>query len=368
MSRKGTKIAKHVFQYFVVTANILAALLLVASAYSDRVPPETSMTFSYLGLIFPFICLLNLLFFIYWLFMRKGVFMLIGLVTLVLCWNPVSSYFPVHFQTPVPEENVIKVLTYNVMSFAYTDHTKEKPNKIVQYIAESGADIVCMQEYLVFARGENRLTAKKLDKALSMYPYSSVVKQKTLEYGVAVYSKYPIITSRKIKYPSKYNGSAIFSLDVNGKTLTLINNHLESFKLTMEDKGRYSDFVTGAGLETFDGLRGTIQQKLGPAFLIRAKQARVVADEISNNKSDYLLVCGDFNDTPISYAHRKIQGSLLDAFAETGNGPGTTYNQNYFWFRIDKILHSANMEAYNCTVDKVKYSDHYPVWCYLRLN
>jgi endonuclease/exonuclease/phosphatase family metal-dependent hydrolase len=143
---------------------------------------------------------------------------------------------------------------------------------------------------------------------------------------------------------------------------------LESFKLTSEDKVHYSDFIKSAGPETFDGLRGTIQQKLGPAFLIRARQSRIIADEIQKNRSDYLLVCGDFNDTPISYAHRKIQGPLLDAFAESGWGPGTTYNQNYFWFRIDHIMHSPNMEAFNCTVDKVKYSDHYPVWCYLKLN
>ena len=36
--------------------------------------------------------------------------------------------------------------------------------------------------------------------------------------------------------------------------------------------------------------------------------------------------------------------------------------------RIDHILHSANMRSYNCKVDKVHYSDHYPMWCYLQLN
>jgi endonuclease/exonuclease/phosphatase (EEP) superfamily protein YafD len=148
----------------------------------------------------------------------------------------------------------------------------------------------------------------------------------------------------------------------------LINNHLESFKLTSKDKVRYLDFIKGAGPETFGGLRATIQQKLGPAFLIRAGQARAVAEEIKQSRGDYLLVCGDFNDTPVSYAHRVVQGDLLDAFAESGCGPGITYNLNYFWFRIDHILYSSNMEAFQCTVDPVRYSDHYPVWCYLRLR
>ena len=85
-------------------------------------------------------------------------------------------------------------------------------------------------------------------------------------------------------------------------------------------------------------------------------------------KFPYLIIMGDFNDTPISYAHRTIQGDLVDAFAESGRGMGVTYNQNFFWFRIDNILHSPNMTAFNCSVDKVSYSDHYPLWCYLRLE
>ena len=64
--------------------------------------------------------------------------------------------------------------------------------------------------------------------------------------------------------------------------------------------------------ETLDGLRSSIEQKLGPAFRIRARQARAVAEEIKKIDTDYVLVCGDFNDTPISYAHRTIQGPLKE--------------------------------------------------------
>ena len=34
-------------------------MLLIVSAYSDRVSPETSMTLSYLGLAFPVLCVVN---------------------------------------------------------------------------------------------------------------------------------------------------------------------------------------------------------------------------------------------------------------------------------------------------------------------
>ncbi|MDR1259702.1 MAG: endonuclease/exonuclease/phosphatase family protein [Tannerellaceae bacterium] len=359
---------KDVVRYFFVMANVMAAALLIASAYSDRVAPEKTLLFSYLGLVFPLICFLNAGFIVCWAFLGRWKYLLLGIAFFAVCWNPVRSYFPVHLRGDVPQGNVIKVLTYNVMGFAYaSDPEKDAPNRIISYIAGSEADIVCLQEYFINRRPDG-LTARKIKEALKMYPYSSVVNLKNFGWGLAVYSKYPITASRRIEYDSRDNGSSIHLITVNGKTLTLINNHLESFKLTSEDKVRYLDFIKGAGPETFDSLRSTVQQKLGPAFLRRARQARAVAGEIKESRSDYILVCGDFNDTPVSYAHRTVQGDLLDAFAGSGTGPGVTYNLNYFWFRIDNILHSPNMKAYRCTVDHIDYSDHYPVWCYLKLN
>ena len=40
-------------QFLFVVANVVAVVLLIVSAYSDRVSPETSMTLSYLGLALP---------------------------------------------------------------------------------------------------------------------------------------------------------------------------------------------------------------------------------------------------------------------------------------------------------------------------
>lgn len=368
---EGLKTLKLLFKSLFVLTNVLIVMLFIASAWSDRISPDTALVFSYLGLAFPVLCILNLCFILYWLFLWEWRFLLIGLSAFLLCWGPVKKYFPYHSQTKdIPKENVLKVLTYNVMGFGYKDHSKDSPNKIVQYIADSGADIVCLQEYAV-GKSEKFLTPQKLYKALYMYPYRSVIPINSsgyLNFGIAVYSKYPISNSRRIKYESESNGSSVHELNVNGKKLTLINNHLESFKLTMEDRSRYTDFIKNISTDTFDGIKGALEQKLGPAFKIRAKQAEAVAVEIAKAKGEYVLVCGDFNDTPISYAHRTIQGPLVDSFAESGRGMGVTYNQNMFLFRIDNILHSSNMKSVNCTVDKIRYSDHYPLWCYLTME
>lgn len=368
---EGLKTLKLLFKSLFVMANVLVVVLFIISAYSDRVSPDTILGFSYLGLAFPVLFVLNLCFVIYWLFLWEWRYLLIGLSAFLICWGPVSKYFPYHARTiEVPKENVLKVLTYNVMGFAYKNHSKDSPNKIIQYIADSGADIVCLQEYAA-GKSDNFLTNKKVNNALNMYPYRSLIPINSsgyLNFGIAVFSKYPISNSRKIKYDSDFNGSAVHEINVNGKKLTLINNHLESFKLTMEDRSRYKAFIKNLSTDTFDGIKGALEQKLGPAFKIRSKQAEAVAAEIAKAKGDYILVCGDFNDTPISYAHRTIQGPLVDSFAESGQGMGVTYNQNMFWFRIDNILHSPNMKSINCTVDKIRYSDHYPLWCYLTME
>lgn len=130
------------------------------------------------------------------------------------------------------------------------------------------------------------LTNQKIANALKMYRYRSIIPigtSGTLKFNIAVFSKYPISKSRKIKYDSSFNGSSIHELDIRGKKLTLINNHLESFKLTMEDRSHYSAFIKNLNSETLDGLRSSIEQKLGPAFRIRARQARAVAEEIKRS-------------------------------------------------------------------------------------
>lgn len=350
-----------------MTSNVVVVILFIIAAYSDRVPPQTSLLLSYMGLGFPVLCVLNISFIVYWICLQKWKFTLVGILSFIVCFGPVTTYFPLHGKSNEIPDNALKVLTYNVMGFAYKNHTEAKPNKIVKYIIDSGADIVCLQEYSV-SPSEKYLTTKKLYSALSMYPYKNV---SDLASGskIAVFSKYPIRNSRRVKYASAFNGSSVHEITIKGKTLTLINNHLESLKLTSEDRTKYAEFIKSLSADKFDGLKGTIQRKIGPAFLLRAKQADAVAAEIKNAKGDYILVCGDLNDTPISYAHRTIQGPLVDAFAESGCGMGISYNQNFFFFRIDHIFHSDNITSVNCTVDgKMKESDHYPVWCYLVMN
>ena len=62
-----------------------------------------------------------------------------------------------------------------------------------------------------------------------------------------------------------------------------------------------------------------------------------------------------------------MKGNLKDAYVANGFGPGITYHEDLFLYRIDYILHSKNIKSYRTTVGKVNYSDHYPVYSYLNL-
>ncbi|MDE6347549.1 MAG: endonuclease/exonuclease/phosphatase family protein, partial [Bacteroides sp.] len=186
---------------------------------------------------------------------------------------------------------------------------------------------------------------------------------------IACYSKFPILSARTLNYPSEYNGSLLYEIKIGEDTLTLINNHLESNKLTLADKEVYEEMLKSPEKEKVKSGARLLIRKLAEASAIRAPQADAIAREIAASAHPYVIVCGDFNDSPISYAHHTIARELDDAFTESGRGLGISYNQNRFYFRIDNILTSKNLKAYNCTVDRsIKDSDHYPIWCHIALD
>ena len=81
-----------------------------------------------------------------------------------------------------------------------------------------------------------------------------------------------------------------------------------------------------------------------------------------------LIMCGDFNDTPLSYAYKKISNDLKDAFVYAGYGLGNTYSGNLPPVRIDFILHSPSFNSHEFKVHGILLSDHYPVSVFINMN
>ncbi|MCC8146599.1 MAG: endonuclease/exonuclease/phosphatase family protein, partial [Bacteroidales bacterium] len=348
----------------------ISLIVLLGSAFSNRISPLSSTYIPYLGLFFPFVLAFNILLLFFWVIFRKWLQALTFILVIIVCWGSIRTYFPINPKTKEIPENCIKILTYNVMRFEHLKkHTKDSPNPIIQYVIDQDPDIVCFQEFGMSLSNKKLLMENDIAKALHKMPYYHIEKldfpHETQMFGLAVFSKFPILSVKPLPIESKYNGSCVFELNIHGKKLTLINNHLESNKISADERSDYYNLTKELDTHKLEAFTHMMFQRLTPAYKLRAIQADMISEVIQNTKNNYTIVCGDFNDTPISYARYKIKGNLKDAFTESGSGMGITFNRHRFFFRIDYILHSDNIKAYNCTVGNLKNSDHYPVWTYL---
>ena len=362
---------KSLFKIIFFGANVFALLFLFSFFLVWNVSPVKFTPIAYIGLVAPFVILVNLFFLIFWLLFRSWKLCLINFICFLICYNPVLSYSPLNVVNYTQPESSIKVLSYNVRGFNWKFDEEWSKNPIITYVKSVDADIVCFQEYLA-STNDKFSSSINLQKALEVYPYYHVTPLRNTrggyEYGLACFSKYPIIEVEQIPIVSTDNGSVLYKLNINGKIITLVNNHLESNRLTLADKKLYKAFYKKRNSRMLDDVAHNIDNKLGRAYKLRAPQADMIDQYVKNQNTDGVIVCGDFNDTPISYVYHKVKEELVDSYTESGFGPGITYHENYFWFRIDYILHSKNMNAYKFHIDKVKYSDHYPVWTYLNFK
>ena len=100
--------------------------------------------------------------------------------------------------------------------------------------------------------------------------------------------------------------------------------------------------------------------KLEASITRRPEQVDLVLKNIrSNNKAS--VVCGDFNDTPMSYTYNQLMKGRNDAFVEAGSGFGATYSFLWPALRIDYTLFPDNYTVTGHEIQRIGYSDHYPV-------
>ena len=240
----------------------------------------------------------------------------------------------------------ITILTWNTGRMG--NFQKPEKNEVLQYLVSQDADVVCLQEVDVY-KDAKYLTLSDVKRTLgAKYPYSYLdfsVYDKRHQYGTMVWSKYPLIHKQSIHYETAGNLSNRCDIVVGRDTFRLFNNHLESYKFTSGD------------MEDMDH----IWEKWERAIPLRNKQAQVVRKEIE--ASPYpVIVVGDFNSIPLSFAYWHISSGLHDAWSETHPWSwGATYWYRGIGLRIDYILCSDPLQPSQCEVKKAKGSDHLPV-------
>lgn len=346
--------------------NAFFSLLMLATAYADRIDPSVHPTLSCIGLTFPILLVINLCCYLLILVMQQYKLLWFPTLAFILCFGQIRDTLPIHlfaYEAPLKSQ---KLLSYNVMAFNGLGN-KDGGKRILEYLKSSDAHIICLQEYAV-GLSKNHITQKEVDKALKEYKYHRINKigegKKSISSTLACYSKYPILSARNIKMSSRYNGAMAYELKIDNDTVLLINCHLESNRLTKADRQLYEEILEMPEGNKLKNNSKTLLHKLATAANIRGEQAKAIAQTISESKHKEVIVCGDFNDTSTSFAHRTISQGLQDAFTETGTGLGISYNQQFFYFKIDHILCSPNITPYRCLVDNdIKESDHYPIMC-----
>ena len=345
----------------VAGANIATILLMLLIGYSDRLNPVSYPLLSTFGLGFPIFMLLNLGFLLFWV-VFKFRWVVIPVTGFIICFGPIRTYMPLNFKSEPPAD-AIKMMTWNIWNLQGWED-KSQPNPVYEYIARQNADIVCLQE-----AHPKYIKQKYIDERLSaIYPYMASSDSEKKRDLLVLLSKYPIVKQEEIAYESNANHSTAFYIKMGTDTVLVVNNHLESSRLTIDDRNNFSEMVKG-DMERDSARQQSklIIHKLSKANVKRAPEADAVAEYASQHAQYRTILCGDFNDGPISYAHHRFTHQLQDCFIESGRGLGFTFHHYAMHVRIDHIFASHHWVPYACYVDSdVKLSDHYPVISWLQ--
>ena len=256
------------------------------------------------------------------------------------------------FQTPVSaikddKENTLTVISYNASHFFC--NKQYTMDEATDYIKGLTPDILCFQE----SPCSEYYQADSIRNIFKFVPYSCH-SYRTDHLPMSIYSRYPIRWINTLYYTNSVNLSMVVDVDINGKMVRVINNHLQTTGIS----GYKGQIVSPERdyklrIKSFGDLVWAIRDN----FQRRAKQADRIRDEIE--KSPYpVIVCGDFNDTPASYTYRRIKGNLVDGFIEAGSGYQYTFRQLKRLWRIDYILHSKEFQGTECYSPDLPYSDH----------
>lgn len=368
----GISRSKSSFSYFMRIITFVCMTSLLLSYLCPFVHPSDFWILPFFGLAYPVILLFSLLFLIYWTFLKSRMAIFV-LITLLfggkLHFRTVS--IPMNHEESTDSSNTLKITSYNVRLFDLYDWNKEgkfvNRNKIFNYLKTENSDIVCFQEFYHQDRPTDFVTRDSL-KLLLQSPYCHERYSHKLNgrqnFGIAMLSKYPMIARGDIMFEDPLNidnNYCIFADIVKGiDTFRVYNIHLQSIKFKKDDYSIFED-----SLHKKNTSKSTIQlllEKLRVAYPKRAEQARKVIEHIQLSPFP-VIICGDFNDTPMSYSYNIFNSLLTDAFRNSGSGLGITYAGKVPAGRIDYIFYSKGLHSANFHIQKEVLSDHKAITC-----
>lgn len=341
--------------------NVLILGITIFCGFASDIDPE-KMPFSGLALMsFPIWYFLSLLLLILNLFICRSVTP-VNAAALIIAIKPFLAFCPIHpFAGNLTDEekaNSFKILSYNTLSFVdYSAPQNPDFNRTMHTILSSKADAVVLLEYENQGRISRFVPQSQLDSLHSIYPY---FERGSL--GTVMYSKRPVLHIQPPENVHSMGSIEAFRTYIEENPINIFAVHLESIGLNNDDKELYSEITdTKPERANLRALRNNIVKKLYRSFKNRAHQARTLRNYVEYMGGD-AVVCGDFNDVPDCRAIKILEeAGLTDVYSALGNGPGISYNDPRFPFRIDHILYKGGMKAVKIERGNVPSSDHYPM-------
>lgn len=362
------------FKGWLANGLLLAVLGLLLTGYAGILNPREWSWLSLAGYAFPIFLALTLGGLILCVFVKKRL-VFIPFIGLLLGYYPVTLYCPVNIQKKAPE-GAITLVSFNTFSWSRGESNEGenvRPNPMVKYLQDCNADIICLQEAPLRADIKEDID-QLLTKRLA---YTDTILGRS-HSSVLLLSRYPIVKKQLIPYETAGNISGAFWIDVKGREVIVVVNHLQTMGFSMNERKAFGDMVHGKqeNTEEMKSTSRTIVGKILDASRIRSSQADSLALFIRTHCDKPIIVCGDFNDIPQSYTYRTISNpgkgvngkdiEMIDCYRATAFGPGFTYGHFGMRVRIDNILCTSHFTPYECNVDKsMGLSDHYPISCKL---
>jgi len=316
--------------------NSLFATLLLLSYLLPYISPTKIPLSAILSLSVPILIIINLAFVIYWLFKLKKQFILSGLI-LCIGWfftNPL--YKLTESKSSLNDD--LKVMSYNVRTFNHGNWLDEKniDKKIISFIKDNDPDVLVIQENIALPEYVLDFPHKYIEKKFAKGPF-----------GMAIYSKLPIINHGSLKLKNTSNDIIFADIIRKKDTIRVYNLHLQSLSISPNKEN--------FGQENSEKLIKTLKTR----FKKQAEQTEIFLAHEKTWKGKK-IVGGDFNNTSYSWVYSQISENKKDAFIEAGKGFGKTFN---YWFpmRIDFILTDNNAIVNKFSSYSEKNSDHFPI-------
>lgn len=283
---------KHIFVYTLLLFNIVAVFAIGIASLSVYISPARFWIPALFGMAYPYLLVVNIVFIVLWIVIKPK-FALFSFLIILAGFNNIGNYL--QFSGEKSPEKGVRVTSYNVKYFMGNTQfpNKENADHILNFLRQDNADIICLQEVRLNKRQIFDIKNTRLPQVKHLQ-----LAHNSYAGGLLTMTSFPILNMGEIRF--KNSGNMIIYTDIlmNEDTVRVYNCHLQSYRLREAEINTIDSLDFNNEPKTKEKLK-VLGLKFKEALIKRAEQAATLRAHINNCRFP-VIVCGDFNDTPVS--------------------------------------------------------------------